>query len=59
MSTFGVVNPLIGAAFAFVSAVVAIRWMVRYLERHSLDIFGWYRLGAAAVTVLLIVGNVV
>lgn len=59
VSTFGVVNPLIGAAFAFVSAVVAIRWMVGYLERHSLDIFGWYRLGASAVTVALVLANVV
>ena len=40
--------------FAFVAAVIAIRWMITYLETHSLAIFGWYRIGVAAVAVLLI-----
>lgn len=56
---FGVLDPLIGLLFAFGSAVVAIRWMIRYLEEHSLAIFGWYRLVVAAITVALIAGSVV
>lgn len=51
---FGVVDPLIGLGFAFVAAVLAIRWMIAYLERNSLAIFGWYRLGVAAVAIGLI-----
>lgn len=51
---FGVVDPLIGLGFAFVAAVLAIRWMLSYLERNSLAIFGWYRLGVAAVAIALI-----
>jgi undecaprenyl-diphosphatase len=49
VGVFGVVNPAIGFVVAFVAAVVAVRWMVTYLQRHSLAVFGWYRLAAAAV----------
>lgn len=55
---FGLVDPLIGLAFAFVSAVIAIKWMISYLERKGLAIFGWYRLAAAALTAVLIVTGV-
>jgi undecaprenyl-diphosphatase len=51
---FGVVTPLLGAVAAFVAAVGAIRWLLRYLQRHDLTIFAWYRLGAAALTILLL-----
>lgn len=40
---------LAGTVMAWASAVVAVKWMVGYLNRHSLAIFGWYRLAAAAV----------
>jgi undecaprenyl-diphosphatase len=54
---FGVINPLIGAAFAFVSAVLAIRWLIGYLEHHDLSIFAWYRFIVAGVAVwLLLIG---
>jgi undecaprenyl-diphosphatase len=54
VDTYGVLNPLIGFAVAFVSAAVAIRWMVTYLQRHDLSIFGWYRLAVAALTLVLL-----
>ena len=54
---FGIARPIVGAAVAFVTAVIAVRWMVGYVTNRSLAIFGWYRLGIAAVaTVLLVVG---
>lgn len=54
---FGVINPLIGALFAFISAVLAIKWLITYLERHDLKIFAWYRFAVAGlVVVLLLVG---
>ncbi len=55
---FGVVDPLIGLLFAFISAVLAIRWMIGYLQQHSLSIFGWYRIAAATVTGSLILAGV-
>ncbi len=55
---FGVVDPLIGALFAFVSAVLAIKWLITYLERHDLSIFAWYRFVVAGLAIALIVGGV-
>ncbi len=45
---------LAGTATAWISAVIAVKWMVGYLNRHSLSIFGWYRIGAAIVMLCLI-----
>lgn len=56
---FGVSAPVIGFVTAFVAAVIAVKWMVTYLQNHSLAIFGWYRLGVAAVTAVLIVASVI
>jgi undecaprenyl-diphosphatase len=56
---FGVVNPLIGALFALVSAVLAIRWLITYLERHDLSIFAWYRFAVAGITIALLAGSVI
>jgi undecaprenyl-diphosphatase len=59
VDVYGWQDPLLGFVVAFLAAVVAVRWMVAYLQRHSLAIFGWYRLAvAAAVGVLLVVGIV-
>lgn len=55
VDTFGWVNPLVGMVAAGVSAFVSVRWMVAYLEKHPLTIFGWYRIGAAAVAATLLV----
>ena len=59
IDAYGIVNPLIGVVVAFVSAVVAVRWMVTYLQRHSLAIFGWYRLAVAALTIGLLATSVI
>ena len=59
LDVYGWVNPLIGLVVAFFAALVAVRWMVTYLQRHSLAIFGWYRLGLAAITIGLLVTGVI
>jgi undecaprenyl-diphosphatase len=56
---FGILDPMIGVLFAFVSAVLAIKWLISYLETHSLSIFAWYRFGAAAITAGLLLSGVI
>jgi undecaprenyl-diphosphatase len=55
VQAYGWHTMVIGFVFAGLSAAIAVKWMVGYLNRHSLAVFGWYRIAlAAAVTVLLI-----
>lgn len=54
LHTFGWGGPLIGLLVAFASAVLAVKWMVGYLNRHSLAIFGYYRIALAVVVFLFI-----
>ena len=47
---------VIGNFVAFISGLLAVGFLVRYLSRHSLAVFGWYRVGLAAIlTVVLLV----
>ncbi len=50
IDTFGYTAPLIGLVVAFVSAAVAVKWMVAWLEQRGFELFGWYRIviGVAA-----------
>jgi undecaprenyl-diphosphatase len=46
---------LIGFVVAFLAAVVAVRWLVSYLSRHGLELFGWYRIVVAAIAIVLVI----
>lgn len=45
---------LIGNTVAFVSGLLAVGFLLRYLSTHSLAVFGWYRIGLAAVVALVL-----
>ena len=38
---------VVGIIVAFITAAIAIKWLVAYLSKHGLAIFGWYRLAFA------------
>jgi len=56
---YGLATMAMGFAAAFVSAMLAVEWMVAYLHRHGLGLFGWYRLAAAAALAGLLLAGVV
>jgi undecaprenyl-diphosphatase len=39
----------IGTVFAFVSALLCIRWLIRYVATHDFTVFAWYRIVFGAV----------
>jgi undecaprenyl-diphosphatase len=43
---------MIGLAFAFVSAWLCIRWLIRYISTHDFVPFGWYRIAFGGVILL-------
>jgi undecaprenyl-diphosphatase len=49
----------IGLVFAFISAVISVKWMVAYLNRHGLAIFGYYRVFLALIIAALLMTNII
>jgi len=47
---------IVGNTVAFISGLLAVGFLMRYLERHNLSLFGWYRIGLVLVvgTILLV-----
>ncbi|UTX51277.1 undecaprenyl-diphosphate phosphatase [Candidatus Saccharibacteria bacterium TM7i] len=41
-------------AAAFISGLLAVGFLMRYLSKHSLAIFGWYRIGLAAILAIIL-----
>jgi undecaprenyl-diphosphatase len=47
----------IGFVVAFLSALVVVRWLVRFVSRRSFDVFAWYRIAfGLALLVLVLLG---
>lgn len=47
LETYGLQPMLIGSLAAWISAVAAVKWMVAFLKRHGMEIFGYYRIALA------------
>lgn len=43
LQTFDHFSLFIGIVVAFIAAAISVKWMVSYLSRHGLEIFGYYR----------------
>lgn len=57
LAVYGSGTLLLGFLAAWISAMLAIRWMVGYLNSHGMQIFGYYRIALAlGVAILLLTG---
>jgi len=41
---------VLGLVFAFLAAVLSVKWMIHYLNKYGLEIFGYYRIALAFAT---------
>jgi undecaprenyl-diphosphatase len=56
---YGWRTPILGSLVAFVTAYVAVRWMVAYLRERPLVHFGVYRLTVAGVAAVLVLAGTI
>ena len=42
----------VGFVFAFLSAFLCVRWLLRYIMHHDFTAFAWYRIGFGALVLL-------
>lgn len=54
---YGWLPMLIGSIAAWLSAVLAVKWMVAYLKKHGMELFGYYRIAVAALVASLILAG--
>jgi undecaprenyl-diphosphatase len=52
LSTLEIGPMILGIIVAFIAAAVAIKWLVAYLSKHGLELFGWYRIALAIIVVI-------
>ena len=54
IAIYGWMTPITGLLTALVSAALAIKWLVSYLQRHPLSLFGYYRIALAIAAAILL-----
>jgi undecaprenyl-diphosphatase len=45
---------LLGTVVAAVVSFIAVKWLLRYVQTHTFNVFGWYRIALAVAILLLI-----
>ncbi len=55
---YGPLALAVGVVSATVAAILAVRWLVAYLQRHGLAVFGWYRIAVGVAVAALMLGGV-
>jgi undecaprenyl-diphosphatase len=56
---YGTASMVVGVAAATVSAAIAVKWLVSYLQRNGLSMFGWYRIAIGCVIGGLVIAGIV
>ncbi len=54
MATLG-----IGAVIAYVIALLSVKFFIGYLQKHGFKIFGWYRIAAGVIVLILLYRGII
>lgn len=55
LEAYGVTEIAAGFLTAWIAAMLSVSWMVQWLQRRRLAVFGWWRLAAAVAVVWLVI----
>ena len=44
----------VGLIVSFISALICIRWLLRYVASHTFNIFAWYRIILGVVILIVL-----
>jgi undecaprenyl-diphosphatase len=59
IAAYGFIYPAAGILCSFAAAWLSVKWLVAYLSRHSLAVFGYYRVALAALTAALLLAGAI
>jgi len=54
---FGIMAPAVGIVVAGITAFFSVKFMIDWLNRRGLGVFGWYRIGVGVIACILIMGG--
>ncbi len=54
---YGILPMVVGIVAAAISAAIAVKWLVSFLQSHGLSAFGWYRIGIGLIIGSLIIAG--
>jgi undecaprenyl-diphosphatase len=53
LESFGLTNLIVGFLASTISAALAVKWLVSYLQKHGMAVFGYYRIVIGLVALAL------
>lgn len=59
VAQFGWLNIIAGIVVSTIAAAIAVKWLVGFLNKHGLEVFGWYRIVLAAVLLIAVLAGLV
>ncbi|MEQ8843803.1 MAG: undecaprenyl-diphosphate phosphatase [Phycisphaerales bacterium] len=59
IAQFGWINMFAGIAVSTIAAAIAVKWLVGFLNKHGLEVFGWYRIVLSAVLLIAVLAGVI
>lgn len=55
--TYSITSMILGCLAAWISAVLAVKWMIAFLQKRGLQPFGYYRIGLAVLIAILLMAG--